>query len=513
MAINDLRILTIQKFIFLLDDFCFQEFAKHLNSINAALPLKLIKTIRQKLPAFDTHEALGKKVYGGLTKKQRQSFNQLSSYTLKLSGHLAQNYPGYLLGNIITLQKMVNSGKIEEAGFLADCLLSISEHVEDFQTQIIVLKFLIQQAYLTKDITTGSRLSKQLEKVLENEKISNQILAVLRTELDISTTPNISAEQIEDYKKYFQSYNQHTSISLQLLSKFALVYTTYYFQPELFSDIATQKFVADLGKEIDNYGYIVTLFLFDMKSNFNFFRLNSTGFNLSTKEGKKDLSEFIAHYNSIIFWKHYLNIPEIYAITVQASHYLSNYHYSVHRHDYHKIIPAADLKKINELAINCEELLSRKFIDENYRNDLISLKMLYGGLLILSGKEQAKKGVDELETMLTSYQQISLSGSVDSIFVCLMIGYFTMARYDKCAETFKRYLKITRGKPVYDDNDITIHTYYYLAQLLDSGRNQYVEKLQANYKRSVKSGIANEAKKAIEEFVAYFNLSKEIIAV
>lgn len=55
------EILTIQRFIFLLDDFHYAEFATHLAAVNAALPLKLADTIRKQLPDFDTHENLCKK--------------------------------------------------------------------------------------------------------------------------------------------------------------------------------------------------------------------------------------------------------------------------------------------------------------------------------------------------------------------------------------------------------------------------------------------------------------------
>ena len=150
---TDNTLLTIQKLVFLLDDFHFTEFSEHLNRVNARLPLKLIEAIRKKLPAFDTHEDLCKKVYGSYAKSKRQSFNQLASYTFKLSGYLALNYPSYLTHNHSQIQRLVNTGKIEAANFLAHTLLDIAGRIEDFQTQIFTIKFLMQQAYLYKDIT------------------------------------------------------------------------------------------------------------------------------------------------------------------------------------------------------------------------------------------------------------------------------------------------------------------------------------------------------------------------
>ena len=51
-------LLTIQKFIYLLDDFHYQEYTTYLTDIKAHLPLKLSQHIRKKLPGFDNHEGL-----------------------------------------------------------------------------------------------------------------------------------------------------------------------------------------------------------------------------------------------------------------------------------------------------------------------------------------------------------------------------------------------------------------------------------------------------------------------
>ena len=105
--IPDFTLLNIQKLIFLLDDFHFNEFCVHLESIHAKLPHKLAVAVKNKLPEFDTHEELCKKVYGGYEKTHRQSFNQLASYTFKLSGYLAINYPFYLSHNYNKLLHLI----------------------------------------------------------------------------------------------------------------------------------------------------------------------------------------------------------------------------------------------------------------------------------------------------------------------------------------------------------------------------------------------------------------------
>src|ERR1035438_6055147 len=93
------ELLTIQKFIYLLDDFHYGQFTNYLEETKSRLPLKLAQLIRKKLPGFDTHEVLCKKVYGKYDKSERLNFNQLGSYTFKLSNDLAINYPAYLTSN------------------------------------------------------------------------------------------------------------------------------------------------------------------------------------------------------------------------------------------------------------------------------------------------------------------------------------------------------------------------------------------------------------------------------
>jgi hypothetical protein len=131
-------------------------------------------------------------------------------------------------------------------------------------------------------------------------------------------------------------------------------------------------------------------------------------------------------------------------------------------------------------------------------------------MAILSGGEGIKKGAEELEAMLVSYQQINLAGTTDSIFLFLILAYFAMRQYDKCALTFKRYARITKGKTVFEDNDIEIHIYYYLSQWLAFKSNQYLVKLKSTYEEVRKEKARGDQAKAIEELVSYFELPVEL---
>lgn len=503
-------LLTIQKFICLLDDFHYGQFTDYLSEIKAHLPLKLSQAIRKKLPSFDTHEALCKKVYGSYEKNDRLNFNQLASYTFKLSSNLAINYPAYLTPNHSVLQRMINTGDIDSANFLGKVLLDIAVKIEDHATRIYALKFFIQQAFLMKENAVGVKTTHFLDEAYEYEKICSDILSALRLHLNIALNPSVTAEKLGHYQRLFKSYHNHPASTVRLLGKYATLYTIYYHDSELFKDESTYKLIEDIDKDIDNNPHIVFPFAFDLKSNFNFYKLNSSKVDLSSKEGRKDFEELRKHYSSVKFWNSYLNIPEMFAMALKTTIYLNMYHHQVHRSDYYNIIPAEELKEINGLAAKCKEMLSNKGLEKYYKNDLINLELVYSGLLILSGGNGIKKGAEELESMLISYQQINLAGTADSIFLFLMIAYFSMRAYEKCASTFKRFIRITKGKPVYEDNTIEIHACYYLSQWLLSRNKQYLLKLRSTYEKAVQTNPQSVQVKAIEEYVSYFDLPLEL---
>ena len=170
------------------------------------------------------------------------------------------------------------------------------------------------------------------------------------------------------------------------------------------------------------------------------------------------------------------------------------------------------MQEIKSLSERCRELLKHTDLEKYYKHDLINLELLYSGLLILSAGPGIKKGADELESVLISYQQINLAGTTDSIFLFLMIAYFSMRQYEKCALTFKRYVRITKGKAVYEDNDIEIHIYYYLSQWLAFKSNQYLVKLRNTYNQVAADSARGEQAKAIEELSVYFELPIELMS-
>ncbi|MBL7778638.1 MAG: hypothetical protein JNK66_10165 [Chitinophagales bacterium] len=499
------EILLIQKLIGLLDDGHYKAFINHLNENNAVLPIKLCDSIRNALPSFHSHEELCKLVYGSYQQSYRQSFNQLCAHTFRLSGFLSIHYPAYLFCNINKIQHFINEGKKKEANFLADMLLELAEKIEDFQTQIACLKFMTQQSFLYKDTTAGLKLNSRLFTAIENETTLNQLLHITRSVFNVTLRHKFEGV-IEEKRQFVQLLQRHERTSIRLLAQYAQVYEMYYNNPADFVSDKTRSLIEDIERELHNNSFVVFPFLFDLKSSIGFLKLNSNLHDIGSKEGNKQLSDLSRHYTGVKYWSYYLNIPDLFVTTIRTSHFLSLYFYHIHRHDYPRQVPVAALREVEELRLKCESLMNERIWDRRYTSDLITIKMLHGALQVLRGGKHIKQGVDELESLLVEYQQINISSSIDSIFIVLMIGYFAAKNYNRCNDTYKRYIKIIRNKPVYDDNDIDIHTYYYLSQWLSNGRQQYVVKLERLYEKSLSSEAYTKSKKGLEELTKFFNV-------
>ncbi|MBL0309206.1 MAG: hypothetical protein IPP77_05880 [Bacteroidetes bacterium] len=498
----NVSLLTIQKFVSLLDDFHFEVFIGHLADLKAVLPEKLVKSIRKKLPDFHTPAELCTVMYGNNQTIEKRNFNQLTAHTFRLSAYLSRNYPSYLLHNISLIEQLINKGQLIEAQIVADNLLDISGLVEDFHCEIRVLKILAQQAFLTKDIAIGFQLNSRLKKAYENEANYQQIILSLRKTF-YQPDSGHKPENLKNLILFYKKFQNDVSASIRIVSKYAHIYSLYYYNPGMFDKAQDLILIKSLEKDLRDSSYVVFHFLLDIKGVLGFLVLNSSLIKSGSKEGEKFLQELHKHFDSILFWKHFLNVPLMFLIAIRASEFLSRYHFQIHRVDYHDVIRPKDLATIESLITKTGEVLQKYSGGAIYKNDIISLRMLYGSLLIFSGGKNVSRGIKELESLLLSYQQINLSGSTDSVFLSLMVGYFSIGNYEKCNETFRRYQKTIKNKPIYEGNDISIHTYYYLAKWLSTQSVQYLKKLEDNYKRTSKD---EGPRRAMDALISYFKV-------
>jgi hypothetical protein len=468
-------LLLIQKFILLLDDFHYGQYVCGLQRANASLSLKLADEIRTKLPNFDTLDTLCKKIYGGTQKAQKLSFNQLSSYSFRLSHILALNYPAYLLPNFARLQQQVNQGQAAEASMLAEVLLEIAGRVEDFQTQIMVLKFLTQSAFLRRANAEALKLQAALDAVAENESLYLQMLSLLnktKTRTDLAK----NAIDLENIKAFYNLHSNHPSVSIRIFSQYAYLHCVYQYESSAFDAPEDIERVKALQKEIKAHPYLVFPFLTDIKGNIDYWELNSI-IHLSVSEDWQPFEELAGHYDSVKFWKSFTNTGRINLLTTAGSRFLTRYHNFVHRHDYHKVIDPDDLKYMRSAIAQCEELLQQYDDADKTDHNNLTLKIIYGILLVLAGGDQVKKGIAELEALLISYQQVNLQSSTGGIYYGLIVGYFSVKDYPKCFKTYARFERAIKDKSVYHGNRLKIVAYYYLAKWLFTGSKQYSRKM------------------------------------
>jgi hypothetical protein len=497
------NLLTIQKFIFLLDDFHYKEFKSHLTGTNASLPLKLAEAIRKQLPAFDSHEQLCTKIYKAAGKTEKQNFNQLSSYTFKLSANLTNNYPEYLQTNIEKIQVLVANQKLDEAKFRNEVLLEIAERTNDFPSSIFALKFMSQEARMAKDSIRSEKADIRLKEAVEDQRLFYRLLSQYRVSVETEVSPK-TEEEIKQLKQYFEGFENHRCVSIRVLSQFICL--------NIISELNSQKFtkednerVKKIRKEIQNYPYVVFPFLTDLKGKLEYMILNSTFTDFFAKETEKEIKTLHQHFDSIKFWKNYLNFGELNLIAVQATGLLSKYHYQVHLADYQKIIEKNDKVLMSALIEKCRNIIVKLAHRSERPFEEISVKMLYSALLILSGGNEIARGIHELEAMLTNYQQVNFKRSTSSIFMCLIVGYFSIKDYAKCSLTYKRYLKSIKGKMLFEGNHVKIQSYYYLSQWLATGSKQYPAKLRAML---VEVGN-NGSQRTIWHLIKHFNLPIE----
>lgn len=500
------QVLTIEKLVKLLSPYHFDVFVKYLKDSNAQLPLKLVNQVNKDLYLYQGNEELCELVYGRADKQTRQSFNQLASYTLKLTSYLARNYPAYLSHNVDKLEILINEGKVEQALVLAEMLSDIAEKIEDYKVLVNVLAFLSQYHFLTNGHGEGLRLQSKIGTILGYEKDLNDIIYYFKTNINVSVRDNNPGEYVDNHLAYFEKYITSPSFSVATMAKFYSLYINYYYNTVFFYSPPTQIKLEELEEDLVKYGYVILPFFTDLHSKLAQFKLNRPDLDLAGKDSKKEIEKLLKYNQYYLYWKHFSQQPELYVINIKATYYLANYHYVLHRPDSVANIPTADFEEIKYWTAQAEE--KHKNINWTRENilELIHLRLNFSALLLLGPIEKRRQAIDLIEETLISYQQLSFSESIDSFYICLMIGYFSVKDYERCVATYKRYIKLTQGRKINEDNDISIHAYYYAAQWILTGRKQYPEKLFNCYKQTAGNDFYKTTRKTIIDLIETCNI-------
>lgn len=474
--------ISIQKQVLLLTEFHFKEFSEYLLNTNADLPYKLVTTIRHSKTIHESDE-LCKLTYGDSDEKTKKKFLQLTHHTFKLSGFLSRNYPNYLKHNLQAIEELLSKGEKQKANDIAEWLSDVAEKIEDYTTLIEVTKFFAQQCFITES-KDANKFHKKVNDYIVLEQIKNTIYLYLRENLFFKGKENISKTQANKGLEFFDKYIHHESNSINILARFGKYYELSFLSHPNFFNPDTIKELDNLERDFLNNAHVCFHFLDDMYFKILGLRLQLDVNNNNTESMLQEVKKMNNISSFLKFWKSYINIPEIFSFSVQASHYLSSYAFFF-RDDYHKTLPNDIKENMLFLKQKLESELSKDIWDDGeYIIKLINLKCFYAAILLTGNIQDKNKSVKILEDTLVSYQQIPFQKFLDGMFVALIMGYFSLKQYDKVITTYKRYKKITADQIVVKENDLTIDAYYFTSQYLTNQRKQYTEKLKATLDNS-----------------------------
>lgn len=493
--------ISIQKQVLLLSEFHFKEFSEYLLNSNAELPYKLVTAIRHSKIHHDSDE-LCHLIYGDSAEKTKKKFLQLTHHTFKLSGFLSRNYTNYLKHNLQIIEELLSKGNKQKANDIAEWLYDVAEKIEDYTTLIEVTKFFAQQCFITES-KDANKYHKKVNDYIVLEQIKNSIYLYLREYLFFKGKDNISKTQSSKALGFFDQYVKHESNSINLLARFGKYYELSFLSHPDFFKQETVKALDDLERDFLNNAHVCFHYLDDMYFKILGLRLQLDVNNNNTEAMLTEVKKMNSISSFLKFWKSYINIPEIFSFSVQASHYMSSYAF-IFRGDYHKTLPNDIKENISFLKQKLESELAKDIWENGeYIIKLINLKCFYSAILLTGDEADKNKSVKILEDTLISYQQIPFQKFLDGMFVALIMGYFSLNQYDKVITSYKRYKKITSDQIVVKENDLTIDAYYFTSQYLTNQRKQYTEKLKGTYNDS---NDFEHVRLLIAELVSYYHI-------
>lgn len=471
--------ISIQKQILLLSEFHFKEFSEFLLTTNADLPYKLITTIRHSKKQDESDE-LCKMIYGDSEEKTKKKFLQLTHHTFKLSGYLSRNYPNYLKHNLQAIEELLSKGENQKANDIAEWLSDVAEKIEDYTTLIEVNKFFAQQSFI-KESKDANKYHKKVAEFITYEQIKNSLYLYLRENLFFKGKENITKIQANKDLAFFNTYINHKSNSINILARFGKYFElSFLSHPDFFKE-ETLIGLDELERDFLNNAHVCFHYLDDM-----YFKILGLRLQLNVNQNNTDsMLQEVKKMNNVSsflkYWRSYINIPEIFSFSVQASHYMSSYAF-VFKDNYHLTLPADIKENINFLKQKLESELAKNIWNNGeYIIKFINLKCFYSAVLLTGDTNDKTKAVKILEDTLVSYQQIPFQKFLDGMFASLIMGYFSLQQHDKVIATYKRYKKITSDQIVVKENDLTIDAYYFTSQYLTNQRKQYTEKLKVTY--------------------------------
>jgi hypothetical protein len=475
--------LTIEKVVKLVHPDLLALLKAHFSDIKATYPLRLITQISTDCAVTQDSDELCMAVYGNIAKKTKQKFFQLAHHTFKLTAFLSRNYNTYLYHNLSAVQHCINNGRLQSAQNRMYMVLDIAEKIGDHSTQIGVLTMIANDQMWREQYLESVRTHERIGVLQREQQAINDIYTQLRQFFNpknkgLNENSDLNEQRLADILRFFEQYFTHECVQLRCLSRYAYYFALQqYHAKDFFSEEVLAQLII-LENDIRKNEVVVFPYLEDFQHKIAYLKLRVLMYQVNTDEMLAEAQQMIANSEQFLFWKSYIPAPTLFAAAVQTSYYVTNYLYS-YRADYQQFIPKNIQKQIEQLRQRCATILANDAWKNQYIIRQINLRIVYSGLLMIGNSEQQLQATQLLEETLIVYQQVPFHAFLDGIFANLLCCYFCLGDHEKVASSYKRYKKITEGKAVNPENDLTLHGFYYLSQLLATDRKQYREKFAA----------------------------------
>ncbi|GJM34116.1 MAG: hypothetical protein DHS20C18_31170 [Saprospiraceae bacterium] len=500
--------LLIEKVVKLLDDFhfdIFREYVKNI-SVRSYYPLALIDVIDRDVDIVQDSEQLYKMVYGETPtgEKEMKKFFQLAHHTFKLTSYLAKNYPEYLEPNIILVQHQINTGQLGRATKLAKMLQDVAEKVEAIDAEIKILNILSQRELLLESSKQALVYYERIGELLKYKQELNDINYFVYQKLkdkDKDSDEN-SVNQMLAFLKPFQ---QSGSFVVRNMSRLNACFTLYLYRDNRFYQKEVLEELKAIEEELLKNEYITIPYLYNLWQKLTFLKLNYSIKELSQQEILLAASELIKESKNDLFWNSFVNLPEINSIAIQCSYYVSN-HFTSYRDDHLQNLSEEVHQQLSFLRQRSEIILKNKMLEEKFILRYINLTTIYAGLLLLGDRKDIEEGIQTLENLLIFYQQVSFYAYLDAIYSVMIMGAFCLKAYDRVEKFYRRYKKSIKDKVVNQENDLSLHGFYYLSKWLETSRKQYLNKLSSILKETQNNTILYSTRNLLIEIIQYYKI-------
>jgi hypothetical protein len=506
--------LLIERVVKLLDDFHFGVFREHVKnlSVRSYYPLALLDVIDRSFEKEQESEKLFKAVYGDGPdgEKDMKKFFQLAHHTFKMTGFLARNYPDYLQHNITRLQHLVNTGQLDAATRLAEMLLDVSGKIEDFDTEMKVLRFLAQREALVESNKEALAYYERIGELLQNKRALNDISFFVYKQLKDKGKEN--AANVPEMLGFLQPYRESKSQVIQLMAKLNASYLRFVNRDDSFYKEENFRELESIQEALEKSDYIIFPHLHNIRPKLAFLKLNYSIRQLGTDKVLDEATALIEQSEEDLFWNSFINLPEINSIAIQTSHLVTNY-FTTYRDDHLDILPDETKTRIRFLKNKSKSLLENKMLQENYVVRYINLTTIYSGLLLLGGKDDIAESYELLENLLLFYQQVPFHAYIDPIYLNMVLAGFCLKDFEKVERSYRRYKKSTTGKVVNPENDLVLNGFYYASKWLETNRDQYVKKIAAVIEQTTGKSNLSSTRKLLTDVIQYFKIPVSFVTL